>query len=139
MKDDVKKRLAALEQFIKKETESLADRLKTEHDERTDGAKDLAKELKEAGRTFEKKTAQLDDQLAKGQRELRQHMLDQYQKLTDEIRLKSEEVLRRLAQDSNELRTEKADRAALASLFTEMAMRLNDEFTLPGADGDRNG
>lgn len=139
LKDDVKKRLAALEQFIKKETESLADRLKAEHDERSDGTKDLARELKETGRTFEKKTAHLDDQLAKSQRELRQHMLDQYQKLAEEIRVKTEDVLTRLAQESQELRTEKTDRAALASLLTEMAMRLNNEFKIPGGDDDRNG
>lgn len=139
LKDDVKKRLAALEQFIKKEAESLTDRIKAEHDERSDGLKDVARELKETGRTFEKKTASLDDQLAKGQRELRQQMLDQYQRLAEEIRLKTEEVLKRLAQDSQELRTEKTDRAALASLLTEMAMRLNNEFKIPGADDDRNG
>ena len=135
----MKKRLAALEQFIKKETESLTDRLKAEHDERSDGAKDLARELKETGRTFEKKTASLDDQLAKSQRELRQHMLEQYQRLAEEIRQKTEDVLKRLAQESQELRTEKTDRAALASLLTEMAMRLNNEFKIPGADDDRNG
>lgn len=139
LKDDVKKRLAALEQFIKKENESLADRLKAEHDERSDGLKDVARELKETGRTFEKKTATLDDQLTKSQRELRQQMLEQYQRLAEEIRQKTEEVLKRLAQESQELRTEKTDRAALAGLLTEMAMRLNNEFKIPGADDDRNG
>ena len=32
---------------------------------------------------------------------------------------------------AGELRDEKADRAALASLFTEMAMRLSNQFRLP--------
>ena len=37
--------------------------------------------------------------------------------------------------DASELRDEKADRAALASLFTEMAMRLSNQFRLPTAEG----
>ena len=36
-----------------------------------------------------------------------------------------------LARETKELRFEKTDRSALASLLTEMAMRLNDEFKLP--------
>lgn len=136
---DYERKIGRLEERLLKETESLAERIKAEHDERSDGAKDLARELKETGRAFDKKTAHLDDQLAKSQRELRQQMLDQYQRLAEEIRQKTEEVLMRLAQESQELRTEKTDRAALASLLTEMAMRLNNEFRLPGADDDRHG
>ena len=33
-----------------------------------------------------------------------------------------------------ELRDEKTDRAALAALFMEMAMRLNNEFNIPGPE-----
>jgi len=32
------------------------------------------------------------------------------------------------------LRSDKADRVALSNLFTELAMRLNNEFKLPGED-----
>jgi hypothetical protein len=34
------------------------------------------------------------------------------------------------------LRGDKTDRTALASLFTEMAMRLNGEFTFPAGEGE---
>ena len=40
LKDDVRQRLAALEQFMKQEAASLADRITTEHDERTDATKE---------------------------------------------------------------------------------------------------
>ena len=40
-----------------------------------------------------------------------------------------------IAREAHELRNEKASRAVLASLLTEMAMRLNHEFRIPG-DGD---
>jgi hypothetical protein len=97
------------------------------------------RELKDNARTFEKKTSTLDDQLAKGQKDLRQQLLDLNQKLADEIREKGEEVLAALNREAQELRTEKADRTALASLFTEVAMRLSNEFKLPGTEMAGNG
>jgi len=52
----------------------------------------------------------------------------------DDLRQQADEILARLARESQELRSDKTDRATLASLLTEMAMRLNDEFRLPTAE-----
>ena len=127
LKDDVRKRMSALEQFVKQESASLADRIKTEHDERTDATKDLARDARETAKTFEKKTGQLDDQVGRVQRELRQQILDARQSLTDDLRQKIEDVMLRLSQESADLRTQKTDRASLAALLTDMAMRLSNE------------
>ena len=56
-------------------------------------------------------------------------------RLSEEIRQKADDLLAAIAREAHDLRTEKADRAVLASLLTEMAMRLNRELTLPGEDG----
>lgn len=139
LKDEVRKRLTALEQFVKHETESLASRIKTEQEERTDATKDLARDAREAAKAFEKKTGQLDDQIGRAQREIRQQILELRQSVSDDLRAKMDDVLARLARESSELRTDKADRATLAALLTEMAMRLTNELTIPGVDNDRNG
>ena len=139
MKDDVRKRLAALEQFLKQEIESLADRLKAEHEERADADKDLAREARDAAKAFEKKAGQLDDQISRAQRESRQQLLELHQRMTDELRQRTDEVLARLMQEATELRNDKTDRATLASLLTEMAMRLNNELQIPGVDHGRRG
>jgi len=131
LKDEVRQRLAALEQYVKNETATLSERIKTEHDERSDATKDLARELRDASKAFEKKTGQLDDQIARVQREARQQILELQQHLTDDLRQKIDEVLARLTQEATELRADKTDRATLAALLTEMAMRLNNELTLP--------
>lgn len=133
MRDEVRKRLAALTEFVKNEAESLAERIKAEHDERTDATKDLSRELRDQSKAFEKKSGQLDDQIARTQRELRQQLLDLNKQLTDEIGRKADEVLARLAQESGELRADKADRATIAALLQEVALRLTNELTLPGA------
>jgi DNA anti-recombination protein RmuC len=135
LKDDVRKRLGVLEQFVKSELESLAERLKSEHEARTDAVKDLSRELRDASKASEKKFGQVDDQLARVQRELRQQLLDTHQKITDEMQRQAQDGAARLARESSELRTEKVDRAALAAMLTDIAMRLTDDLT-PGAAGE---
>lgn len=123
LKEDVKNRVDALEQYTKKEMESLADKLKADHDDRVESDASLARRI----------TA-LDEQVAKGQRELRQQILEQHQRLSDDIRKKMDEVLAALAREAQTLRSDKADRATLAALLTEMAMRLTNDFHLPDVE-----
>ena len=52
----------------------------------------------------------------------------------EDIRAKTEELTALLDRRVRELRNEKTDRAALAGLLTEVAMRLTDEFKVPGAE-----
>jgi len=137
MKEDVRKRLAALEQFVKQEAASLADRIKDEHGERIGAEKDLARETREATKAFEKKHGQLNDQIGRAQRELRQQALDLHKQMTDDLQQKTDEILARLTQEASDLRAEKTDRAALAALLTEMAMRLTNELQLPDVDNGR--
>jgi uncharacterized phage infection (PIP) family protein YhgE len=139
LKDEVRKRLDALDGYVKSETESLAEQIKAEREERRESIADGARELKDATRSLEKKASQLDELLSRSQRDLRQQILDQHQRLSDEIRQKVEEVLAALARESETLRSEKTDRATLASLLTEMALRLTDELRIPGAEDSGSG
>lgn len=139
LKEDLRKRLAALEQYFKGEVDALSQRLRTEQDQRADSVAQVTRELKDMLASFERRTGQLDEQLGRAQRELRQQLLEQHQHLTDEIAHKGEEVLGALTRESQQLRSDKTDRAALASLLTEMALRLTNEFRLPSGDGGGNG
>jgi seryl-tRNA synthetase len=139
LKEDMRKRLAALEQFVKQENASLGDRIKAEHDERATADKDLAREVRDGAKAMEKKTGQIDDQIEKLQRELRKQILDLHKKLTDDIRGKIDDVLARLNQESADLRNDKTDRATLAALLNEMALRLSSDPPVPGADNGRKG
>ncbi len=138
LKDDIKRRLDALEAHTIKETETLAGDLRQERGDRVDANARLARELADMAGTFERRSAGLDEQFGKGQREVRQQILEQQQRLSEEMRQRIDEVLAALARETQELRTDKTDRMALASLLKEMAMRLTDEFRLPGGE-DGNG
>lgn len=137
LRDDLRKRLAALEQYIKSEVESLSSRLRAEHERRTDVAAEISRHVDSVASTFTRKTASLDEHLERAQRELRQQLLDQHQRLSDDLDRRAKDVMAALARESQGLRKDKADRAGLAALLTEMAMRLNSEFAFP-PDGSRH-
>ena len=135
LRDEVKRHLAALEAYMRAEVESLSERLRVEQDARAGAAQDLGRELRETAQQFVQKTSQLDDVVARGQRDLRQQLHAQRQELGDEIRQRVDDILNRLAREAQELRSDKTDRKALAALLTEMALRLNGEIrALPGQD-----
>lgn len=134
MRDETRKRFDALELYIKQEMEALGERLASEQRARTEADEELANNVKDSARNFDKRLGQMDEIGAKNLRELRQHLLDQSKSLSDDIKQKYDELLAALERETNELRDEKTDRSALAALFTEAAMRLNNEFKIPGAD-----
>lgn len=137
--DEVRKRLATLEEFVRQQNESLADRLKSEYDARSEATAALSRELHDVSLGFQRRAGALDDLLGRTQRELRQQMLDAHHRLSEEIQRKAEEVLARINKESTDLRSDKADRATIATLLTEMAMRLRNELAIPGIDPARNG
>ncbi len=134
LRDELRKRFDTLEDYTKKEVESLAARLRTEQEQRTESARDISRHLDETSGAFEKKTNELTDHLIAAQRELRDQILNQSKTMSDEIRQKHESTAAALERATAELRDEKTDRAALASLFMEVAMRLNNEFKIPDAE-----
>jgi DNA repair exonuclease SbcCD ATPase subunit len=134
LRDDTKKRFDALELYLKQELESLTERLTSEQSARNESAEALSQGIKDTARAFEKRAAQMDEQSSRSQRELRQQILDQSKSLNDEIRQKYEELTAVLQREAEELRSDKTDRSALAALFTEVALRLNNDFKIPGAE-----
>ena len=132
LRDELKRRFEQLEAYTRTEFEAIADQLKNEQGERGSAAQALTQELRDLGRTTDKRAAQLDEQAVKNARDLRQQLLDQAKQLSEELRLRVDNLAATLDREAQALRDDKTDRAALAALFTEMAMRLTDELTLPG-------
>ena len=128
---ETRKRFESLESFIKKEIESLGERLKAEHEERSEAGKEISRELRDTARNLDKRIAQLDELTTKNQRELRQQVLDQSKALTEEIRVRNRETTTALTKEITVLRTAKADRAALAGMLTDVAVRLTNDLKAP--------
>ncbi|MDZ8110369.1 MAG: hypothetical protein RM338_32885 [Nostoc sp. DedQUE12a] len=125
VRDESKKRLDALENYVKQEVDSLTQRLKNEQKERDIQLKAVAEENKNVSLKLENKLAQFDEQSTNSQRELHEQILNQSKSLQDDIQKKSQEILVLLEREVQQLRRDKTDRSNLAAMFTELAVRLN--------------
>ena len=134
LRESTRRRFEALETYVRKEIDALQSRLKTERDERSESSSQHSRELKEASDALSKKIRDLDDHGASVASDIRQEILNSSRNLMDEMRARHDEISSVLERRFHELHHSKADRAALASLLTEVAMRLNDEFRIPGAE-----
>jgi paraquat-inducible protein B len=133
IKDTMHRRLESLEAFFKKETESLAARLKAERDEREEVLNEISRELKTASAQLSKKILDLDSKASADRSSARQELMAESRKIFEEIRQRNDSLTALLETRVRELNHAKTDRSALAGLFVELAVRLKDE-----SDGDKN-
>lgn len=129
MQEETRRRFDAFEVYVRNEVDALSERLKTGQQHREEMHEDWSRRLSETGRALEKNLSQLDQQTAQAQRDLRQQILDQSKSLSEDIRQKYTELAGALAREAQGLRSDKTDRTALASFFSEIAKRLDQEPT----------
>jgi hypothetical protein len=134
-RDELKRGLANLETYARTEIDSLNDRLRAEGEERGKGDEELSARLDESVKGLRKELTQLGERTTAADRDLRQQLLEQAKHLDEEIQRRSDDLATALARAVEELRTEKADRKAVAGILHEVAMRLADELSLPVGDG----
>jgi hypothetical protein len=134
MRADAQQRTDALENYIKREVESLASRLATEQASRSDSLKELTEDIGKLAGNFDKRITQTTEDSARADSDLRQQILAQSKDLGEEMQRRQNDTLASLQREADTLRNDKTDRAALADLFTEVAMRLKGEFKLPKGD-----
>jgi hypothetical protein len=130
---DVQKRLEALENFLKGEVESLKNRLNAEQSERGMASEKLARDLGETGEALEVKIKYLDEHAAREIHDLRQQLLEQSKALSAEVKEKHEQMQAGLAHEAEQIRGAMTGREALAEMLSELALRLKNEFRVPGA------
>lgn len=131
-REDARRRFESLELFVRSEIEALTMSLGAERTEREESLGKSEKVLLDGLKAAERKLGQLEEQLAKVQRELRQQQHEQHSGLREELRVAREQLAASLSREADELRKDKLDRATMAGLLSEVAMRLTGE--LPAAD-----
>jgi hypothetical protein len=133
IRKDVQKRLETLESFMKGEVESITNRANAEQSERSGAIEKLGRDLAEAAKTLDSRIKSLDEQTAKETHALRQQLLDQSKALSDEIRDKHDQMKAGLDRETEPIRGAMTGREALAEMLSEVALRLKNEFRVPGA------
>src|SRR5271165_2770980 len=134
IRESNRRRFDQLENYIKAEFEAIQTRLKSEREERSDMGGQHSRELKEASEALGRRLRDLDDRSAAVERDLRAQLLNHSKDLGEQLRARHDEIATLLEKRFQELRHGKTDRAALATLFTEVALRLNDQFEIPGSN-----
>jgi uncharacterized protein YicC (UPF0701 family) len=133
LRNDVQKRIDALEGFFKGEIEAVRNRLGAEQSERAQHVEKLARDLADTARSLDAKINSLGEQSGRELQDLRQQLLNQANALTAEIREKHEHVQAGLARESEQIRNAMTGREALSEMLSEVALRLKNEFRVPGA------
>jgi len=131
LREETRRLFSTLEAFIKKEAEAQNEAMNAERHNREGTLSLLSRELHETRDNLASKLQQSLELTTKGQRDLRQQILDQSRGLAEEMRRKYDELAASLTRDIQELDKDKMDRSSLSALFRELAMRLNNEFKLP--------
>jgi hypothetical protein len=134
LRDSTRRHLEALETFVHKELSALHGRVTAERDERAENHSRLSADLSAASASIFRKIAEVENQEAYAKSEIRSNLLQQSKDLNDAIRHKAEELTALLEHRFAELHHAKTDRAGLASLFSEVALRLSDQFKVPGTE-----
>jgi hypothetical protein len=134
LRDTTRRQLESLEAFVHKELAALEGRLNAERDQRSESHSRLATDLSVTSTSIFKKIGEMENFEAQAKREIRNDLLQQSKELTDAIRNKGEELIALLERRAQELQHSKTDRAALAGLFNEVALRLTDQFKVAGTD-----
>src|SRR4029077_8800399 len=129
---ETQKRLDALERFIKGEVDSINSRAATEHGERCNATEKLGRDLAETARNLDTKINNLSEQTAKNLGELRELLLEQSKLLSAEIREKHDQMKAGLEHEAAQIRGAMTGREALAEMLSEVALRLKNEFRVPG-------
>ena len=126
LRSDVDGRLGALETFTRSELSALDERLRAESTARTDDSRRLTRELEATERALQQRLGELGDRTSRAEQSLRQQLLDLTRSLRTELREQHGSLTRTLDDAVEGLTTDKVDRASLAGLFTELALRLDD-------------
>jgi len=131
LREDTRKRFEALEAFVKAEFAALTDRLQAEQRNRDDAVSGLWRGINESSQALSTKLGEAQEHTLRAHSQLRQQILSQSQDLSDEMRRKQDEITALIQREVADLNHGKTDRSSLATLLTEMAMRLNNELKLP--------
>jgi hypothetical protein len=134
LREDTRKRFQALEAFVKAELAALTERLQAEQRTRDEAVSGLWLGVRESSQALSAKLGEAQEQTARAHSELRQQILSQSKDLNEEMRRRQDDVMTLIQREVADLNHGKTDRSSLATLLTEMAMRLNNDLKLPVAN-----
>lgn len=127
LKEELLKRIDALETYTKQEIKDINARIKNESNERVDSHKMIKNELKQGVESLNKKIVTGEENLAIKSTELRDQILSQSKQLSEEILSRYDNASKNMKLTAQELDDAKVNRSDLSGFFLELAMRLSND------------
>jgi len=138
MRADLGKQIAGVEAEARRELQSLTEQLAADRVKRGEELKALGADLRDGLRSLEKRHVKLEEMGGSADAELRDSILEQSRAVSAQIERLSQRVAADLGREVAGLRHDKADLAALGTLFSDMAGRLHNSLG-NGAAAARDG
>lgn len=127
LRQEISRRLTALDESMRRELAELGDRLVTEQRARSQDVDQLNSVVDVARREAARRINDLAEETTKAQKEMQTELAQQSSALGEEIRQRWSDVSATLKREADELHFRKADRTVLGGLFAELAAQLADE------------
>ena len=124
LRSDLGLQLGELETFARKELQDLLDRVAAERTKRTEELKGLGAELRDAIRGIEKRHVKLEEAANLADAALRDQLLLQSKAAAADLARLGERLTAELTRSHEELKATKTDRAALSSMFADLAAKV---------------
>ncbi|MCA9791518.1 MAG: hypothetical protein KC910_06970 [Candidatus Eremiobacteraeota bacterium] len=120
-------KLDALEQYVKAEVAGLLEQLGQEERRRTEALEEMGDELRKIAKNLGRRLDDVDGMRQQNEREFRDQLLQTSKRISEELDTRARELRNRLEREGSELRRDKVDRSALASLLTDLAVQMGQE------------
>lgn len=127
LREEMDERFESLETFLKSELKALLEISEREEEARVAADKDLDERLKGVSNALVEQFNGLRKRVEQSDREHREELLAARQKLSDDLRKRTDELEAQLNLTSESLSSGKADRSTMAALLNDMALRLAAE------------
>lgn len=134
LRSETEKKLASLEKYFQKEIDALTSRINGETTDRNRSSEALGQRIDMTQKNLEEKIGQLSEKALQDNREVQKQILTQSKELLEAIHSDHDKLSTMMENSFRSLSEDKTDRETLANLFTEVAMRLRDEFDLPTSE-----
>lgn len=124
LRGEFQKRAGELDQFARKETQALHERVAAENDARVQSLRELAAEVKDAFKQSNQRHVSLEQATSLSDAELRDQLIAHAKASANELNRIHEKLSAELAKSHADLAHAKTDRSQIASLLTEVANQI---------------
>jgi DNA anti-recombination protein RmuC len=132
IRDDFKNQTEMLESYFKGELKEVSSKQRKEQSKRESEVDRLDTRAADHKRNFDQKLDDLEESFEERISEVRENLLRQGQQLSDSLQKGLDTLRSDVDERMNQIGVSKADRLALAGMFSEMSMRLKNELDLSG-------